>query len=338
MSEDFEIVLAGLRQHFSDARTQVLDIRASLEAGRLHLSGRVLDEATRAALLTALARTLPEVEVVAEHVRVLRQPHTEYRWVATNLTSLHSAPSFLAEMTSQMLYGMRLEILDSDGSWVFVRQDDGYLGWTYSPYLTRSEPLPPTHLALHPVSSLRAAPQSGSSDLTRLLGGTFVAVTGERGDWVEVQANMRGWLPRKRLRSLAELPQKEEEKRAAIAADGHTLVGVPYLWGGCSANGIDCSGLAQLLHRWVGLTIPRDADMQFLAGQPVEPPFQPGDLVFFGEPGDSRNITHVGISLGGWKILHSSRARNGVYLDDVQAVDHLRNSFYGACTYLADSG
>jgi gamma-D-glutamyl-L-lysine dipeptidyl-peptidase len=106
------------------------------------------------------------------------------------------------------------------------------------------------------------------------------------------------------------------------------------LWGGCSANGIDCSGLAQLLHRWIGLTLPRDADMQYAAGKPVEPPFAVGDLLFFGEQGEQRRITHVGISLDGWRIMHSSRRRNGVQVDDVQAVDGLRDSFLCAATFL----
>jgi cell wall-associated NlpC family hydrolase len=115
------------------------------------------------------------------------------------------------------------------------------------------------------------------------------------------------------------------------------MIGVPYQWGGCSANGIDCSGLAQLLHRWVGITTRRDAGMQFVDGTPVEPPFAPGDLVFFGDPDlplEQRSITHVGISVGGWHIVHSSRSRNGVYYDDIQAVDHLRNAYMCACTYL----
>jgi cell wall-associated NlpC family hydrolase len=84
--------------------------------------------------------------------------------------------------------------------------------------------------------------------------------------------------------------------------------------------------------------------MQYDAGQPVEPPFQPGDLLFFGGDGGGlpasrsagRSITHVGISLGGWRIVHSSRARNGVYEDDVQAVEGLRERFVGARTFLND--
>jgi cell wall-associated NlpC family hydrolase len=84
----------------------------------------------------------------------------------------------------------------------------------------------------------------------------------------------------------------------------------------------------------VGVSLPRDADMQFNAGRPVEPPFQPGDLLFFGRDGHHRAISHVGMSLGRWRIIHSSRTRNGVYVDDVQAAEWLRGIFVGARSFL----
>ena len=76
--------------------------------------------------------------------------------------------------------------------------------------------------------------------------------------------------------------------------------------------------------------------MQFNAGKPVDFPYQPGDLLFFGENGRSGSpkITHVAVSLGDWRIIHSSRSRNGVYEDDVQAVEHLRESFVAARTFI----
>ena len=180
--------------------------------------------------------------------------------------------------------------------------------------------------------------------INRILGGTAV-VAKVQGGWAQVtlagdpaaplRPGLVGWLPMVELRSLAELPQDEAGRRAQIVADAVRFTGVPYLWGGCSAFGIDCSGYAQLLHRLAGVTIPRDADQQFDAGRPVDYPYRPGDLLFFGEGEvEARKITHVAVSLGDWHILHSSRSRNGVQEDDVQAVDHLRESFVGAGTFV----
>ena len=112
------------------------------------------------------------------------------------------------------------------------------------------------------------------------------------------------------------------------------MIGVPYLWGGISGNGIDCSGFARLLHKWVGVEIPRDADMQHATAQSVEPPFEAGDLLFFRESGSERQITHVGVSLGGWNMIHSSRRRNGVYMDDVQQREPLKQIFVSAGSFL----
>ncbi len=116
------------------------------------------------------------------------------------------------------------------------------------------------------------------------------------------------------------------------------MIGVPYLWGGTSGNGIDCSGFVRLLHRWVGIEIPRDADMQQGAAKPVEPPYEIGDLFFFGEGNSKRDITHVGMSLGGWRMIHSSRGRNGVYVDDLQERKSLMDIFVSAGSFLRQGG
>ncbi|MBL8055363.1 MAG: C40 family peptidase, partial [Anaerolineales bacterium] len=100
------------------------------------------------------------------------------------------------------------------------------------------------------------------------------------------------------------------------------FVGVPYLWGGFSPFGYDCSGLAQTLWAWLGLALPRDADQQCAAGRPVDGPPQAGDLLFFGErPEDGDDlrsgITHVALALDAADVLHSAGSANGVTVNSL---------------------
>jgi hypothetical protein len=243
-------------------------------------------------------------------------------------------------MVSQLVNGTGVELLLEQDRWAFIRQVDGYLGWTYQPYLTPTPAPEPTHVVSAPISLVREEPAAASHLVSRLVSGTAVCVTALEGDWARLSLAVLppGWVPVADLRALDGLPQDEDTRRTRMMQDATVLTGVPYLWGGCSALGIDCSAMAQLLHRLAGATIPRDADMQHAAGQPVKPPFQPGDLLFFGSAGQNRSITHVGMSVGSWRMVHASRARNGVYEDDVQAVTHLRDSFVGACTFVGADG
>ena len=338
MNESAQSILDSMAAERADFRIHFFEVALGNAADGLTLSGRVLDEGDLRELRARLGSTLPGMSIDTHEVQVLRKPGIPVLAVGTNLTSLHRTPSFLAEYLSQLTNGMQVEVLFQEERWCFVRQMDGYLGWTYKPYLSDAELLRPSHLVVSPVIQLRAGPGKEYGVLTRVLGGTALTVLNEQSPWMEVAlcGGIRGWLPQKTLRSYSELPQTSAQRRAQMQLDVARMTGTPYLWGGCSANGIDCSGLAQLLHRWVGISIPRDGDQQFEAAKAIEPPFQPGDLLFFGEKGEKRRITHVAVSLGGWDILHSSRSRNGVYVDDVQTVEHLRESFLFGASYLGE--
>ena len=268
----------------------------------------MLDEDTLRGVIAGLSGRLPDIDFDVSRVRILRAGATQ-AVVAANLTGLYAASSFLAEQVSQLLNGWPVEVLLEEGRWRFVRLADGYLGWAYGPYLAETAAPAPTHIVCEPVSLLRAAPSVEALPVNRILGGTAVAAEAQ-GAWAQVtlagdpaaplRPGLAGWVPTAELRSLSKLPADEAGRRAQIIADAARFTGVPYLWGGCSAFGIDCSGYAQLLHRLAGVIIPRDADQQFDAAQPVSDPFQPGDLLFFGEgAAEARKITHVAVSLGG---------------------------------------
>ena len=168
-----------------------------------------------------------------------------------------------------------------------------------------------------------------------------------RGRWTEVMlpSGRRGYVPTNELRlhfGFMSIAQGEGDAGSidaqtteAIIAQAEKLLGSPYLWGGMSAKGVDCSGLVRISHIMNGILLPRNASQQINCGDRVPMPVNPlfwddksdaqafkeemlarvqnlkrGDLVFFGtpasEPGKKPRITHVGIYLGEGRIIHSS--------------------------------
>ncbi len=317
-----------------DSRVTVFDLQIEiLDDQYLSLSGRLLSEEQLSRLRAVFSERLPALRLDTSAVRVLHHPGNPVRHVATSVTGLHEKPTFRVPMLDELYFGTPLEILEEAGKWTFVRRADGYLGWAYRAYLADGTAAPATHLVIGPSAALHAERDPRSPICTRLVSGTGVRVDEIRRDWAWVVANQCGWLPIEVLRNVDDFPKTAEQRRLAIVEDSARMIGTPYLWGGSSSNGIDCSGLARLLHRWIGIEIPRDADMQCDAARPVEPPFEVGDLFFFAED-DPKKISHVGISLGGSKLIHSSRTRNGVYVDDLQKSESLREIYVSAGSFL----
>jgi hypothetical protein len=258
------------------------------------------------------------------------------RIVAANLTGLRAEPSWQAELLTQVTNGVELEILQESGEWCRARQSDGYEGWAYAPYLTDAPPPPATHMVCAPVIEIAREPNAPVAG--RLLAGTRVQVLDERLGWAHISPVgslvPNGWTPVEHLRPLASLPLAPDSAREHLIAYARRFTGVYYLWGGCSAWGIDCSGLVQLVHRLCGYEIPRDARLQFPAGRAVEPPFHIGDLLFFHSETDPQRITHVGLCTGHGRMVHSSRRRNGVYEEEIEPSPRWRERFAGARSFL----
>lgn len=113
------------------------------------------------------------------------------------------------------------------------------------------------------------------------------------------------------------------------------FLGVPYVWGGTSPSGFDCSGLTQYAYGSVGIAIPRTSRSQFGTGAYIPPNRQdllaPGDLLFFGYDADWEQIHHVGMYIGNGEFIHAPQADDVVRIASLAARIETRGDFVGAC-------
>jgi hypothetical protein len=181
-----------------DKRNSLFDVKIDSESnGTLTLSGRVLDKSQ----LDELPRIFPDHKLHTASIRILNAEAYKRGHVATNITGLYERPTFAMPLSSELLYGTALDILDTQGSWAFTRQSDGYLGWAYHPYINEDTPITPTHFVISPMIELHENPDNRSGVTTRLVSGTGVSLVENRDEWSLVKANKTGWLLSSALRT-----------------------------------------------------------------------------------------------------------------------------------------
>jgi gamma-D-glutamyl-L-lysine dipeptidyl-peptidase len=167
------------------------------------------------------------------------------------------------------------------------------------------------------VSPVRREPDDAAEQVTQALRGEPLRVEERRGGWARIVTayDYPGWVRAEEL----------EDGAGEVAADAsgapvdvaRSYLGVPYLWGGMSDRGIDCSGLVHMAYRRLGRLVPRDADQQEDAGVEVDE-LQPGDLVTYGDPAD-----HIAFWLGEGRILHSTGREDGIGVIEEREPEYL---------------
>jgi len=332
MPDDLQSVLDSLRkQKWADARTTHFAAQAQTSHDAVRLTGEVLTDEQRATAEQAIRQAAPEARVVNDIVTLAR-PDNRWALVRRGLSNLRRSPGNAAELLAQGLFGEAVELLkyDANTGWWFARLEDGYLGWLVESslficdrdqacaYRTQADALVEAELAIT-YSGLLVQGGTLPEGLRagKLPFGAPVKVSERRAGLARI--NWEGepplWVAEADLAPMAERPRPDAAGIARTLERMGRFIGVPYLWGGETPFGYDCSGFAQTTLGLMGIRIPRDADQQFIAGQPVEGEPQPGDLLFFSSQIDSPadpqagrvgSITHVAVSLGGDEFIHAT--------------------------------
>jgi len=220
---------------------------------------------------------------------------------------LRQEPDPDGERVSQLLYGEQPEILARTGSWLHVRGAGGVEGWLAGAGLgqvaVKGEPavVAVPWLGIKTGRGKVALPMGARVRIQRGRGVT--ALFYQRDELIHVPAG-------------AIRPAASPGGKAVMMTSARRLLGSPYLWGGLTAQGIDCSGLIYLAARVAGLTLPRDAGKQFGTGRPVDRrDLEPGDLVFY-TSAERSGPSHVAIYNGSGQVIQAVR-QGGVCLAPV---------------------
>lgn len=234
--------------------------------------------------------------------------------VASSVADVRRAPSHPSELVSQAVMGDAVEPLKVDGEWILARLDDGYIGWIRSWHVlatTAEQRAAFDARAKHRVgvnhSEALSKPDDDALPVSDLVIGTPLAVTGPAARAflpVDLADGRSGFVRAVHVEARPDHPTLHREK---LAATGLRFLGIPYLWGGSTPKGFDCSGLVQRIYRLHGLVLPRDSDMQarFGAEKAVASldDLATGDLLFFGRA--AQRITHVAMVIPDRLFLHA---------------------------------
>ncbi len=320
--------IQGVKEQFApDSHLTIFSVGAQRQGHELVLTGYVERAETKIEVLRAVERTGARV---TDRIQALPDPKLGDQLWGISCLSVASgrvAPDHRVEMGTQVLMGDVVRVwkrsTNAVFAWYLAQSRDGYVSWLQKGTFVRctSEQVEAwIHASLLIVTAcedcIRERPAEDAPPVSDVVLCDLVRKTGEEGDWYKVALpdERVGFLPKKAATDYEAWERARHPTADNIERTARQFIGRPYLWGGNSPKGFDCSGFTRTVFYINGIDLQRDSSEQ--ARQGVEVPLddnlsqlKKGDLLFFGRRsrrGRPDGVVHVGIYLGDKLFIQSS--------------------------------
>ena len=308
-------------QYAPDNREDHFEIRFNQIGSKLIATGETTSPEGKKALVASLLNISKDF---VDSITILPEISLGSKtWGLVNVSTcnIRTRPGHNSEMSSQAILGTPVRLLKKSGSWLFIQTPDRYLGWVDDDAIFQTDSLGMAswrgskRVIYQPLNGTGFNPETKIA-VTDLVAGSILKLNeiAKSGLNLEMPDGRKLTIPASDAVDFEIWKNNPDPTATTLSICAKSLMGRPYLWGGTSSKGVDCSGFVKTVYFLNGIILARDASLQFRHGVFTDPQkgykqLKPGDLVFFGKKAEGARpakATHVGLYLGDGAYINSS--------------------------------
>ena len=317
-------MMEDIKQEFApDKRIAIFNIEYVRKAKKIILRG----ESNLPEAIAALKQKLTEKNIdYLDSIQLL--PSSKLNGLTQGLitisvANLRGQPAHSSELVTQATLGTPVKIFKEEDGWYLVQTPDKYLSWVdgggimplSSEKYTEWKSTPKV-IYTSTIGHAYTEPNRDSQVISDMVAGGVLKQIGEEKEfyYVAYPDGRKAYVLKAEAMDYDIWLSTLNPSQESLVNTSKTLMGVPYLWGGTSTKGVDCSGFTKTIYFLNGIVLPRDASQQIHTGTEIDAvkdfdKLEPGDLLFFGKPAtdtSKERVVHVGMWIGNNEFIHSA--------------------------------
>jgi uncharacterized protein YgiM (DUF1202 family) len=322
--EPIQVKLAEIKAEYApDKRVALFEVTAIKNTDKYILKGETnLPEAVKA-LKTRLAT---DSIAFVDSIQVLPADYLGKKTKAIiniSVANLRSAPSHSSELATQATLGTIVKVYKQDDNWYYVQTPDKYLAWVDAGGIELADEQKAENwdgdekiIYTQTYGHAYSGPDENTSIVSDLTAGNMLTILkyADKSYIVRFPDGRNAYVRKDEAEPYDAWLKNLIPTVETLVSTGKTLIGVPYLWGGTSTKGVDCSGFTKTIYFLNGMVIPRDASQQVHTGKSIDSTKNfdnliEGDLLFFGRKATdttAEKVVHVGMWIGDNEFIHAS--------------------------------